>query len=118
MFPDAEDAPAGGAEVGGDFFVTGAVAAEFLVPEGAVGGGAGLVFGAGMPEAAVEEDGEFEFGEDEIWGAGRVFPVSFSIRIELHFKSVCVLDARGVNEFPATFERCHFAGDPARACGS
>ena len=63
VFPDAGDAPAAGVEVGADAAVAGAVAAEFLVPEGAVAGGAGLVLGAAVPEAAVEEDGEFLLGE-------------------------------------------------------
>ena len=46
--------------------VAGAVAAEFGEPEGAVGGGECAVEGTGVPEAAVDEEGEFVFGEVEV----------------------------------------------------
>ena len=59
VFPDAGDAPALGAEAAGDETFAGAVAAEFFAPEGAVGGGERGVEGAGVPEAAVAEEGEF-----------------------------------------------------------
>ena len=36
VFPDSGDAVAVGAEVGGDFFVSGLVVAEFFGPEGAI----------------------------------------------------------------------------------
>lgn len=43
----------------GDALVAGAVALEFVAPEGAVGGGECAVEGAGVPEAAVDEEGAF-----------------------------------------------------------
>ena len=66
VFPDADDAPVFGEE---EFFggsVAGDVAGDFCVPIFLVGGGHAAVFGAAMPEAAVHEDSESLFGEDEI----------------------------------------------------
>ena len=66
MFPDAEDGPAFLAE---EFFggaVAVDVALDFFEPIFLVGGGHAAVFGAAVPEAAVDEDGEALFGEDEI----------------------------------------------------
>ena len=63
MFADAADAPALGAEAAGDEAVAGAVAAESFAPEGAMGCGERAVEGAGVPEAAVDEEGEFVVGE-------------------------------------------------------
>ena len=66
VFPDAGDMPALGAEAAGNEAVAGAVALEFFAPEGAVGSGECAVEGAGVPEAAVDEEGEFARGEGEI----------------------------------------------------
>jgi hypothetical protein len=51
------------AEVAVYFLVAGDVAEEFLAPKGAVAFGHGAVFGAGMPETAVNENGEAVFGD-------------------------------------------------------
>jgi hypothetical protein len=66
MFPDADDAPAGLAEVAVYFFVAGDIAKEFLAPEGAIVFGHGAVFGAAVPKAAINENGEALFGENEV----------------------------------------------------
>jgi hypothetical protein len=50
------------AELAGYFSVAGDVAEEFLAPESAVVFGHGAVLGAGVPEAAVNEDGEAVLG--------------------------------------------------------
>ena len=64
--PDAENAPATGAEGAVNELVTGLVAGEFLAPEGTVIDGQIGMFGAMMPEAAVHEDDEFLFGKGEV----------------------------------------------------
>ena len=79
MFPEAEDAPALGAERAGDEAaclavalakaIAGAVGGDFLLPEGDVRFGSSAVERAAVPEAAVDEDGEFEFGKREVWTA-------------------------------------------------
>ena len=66
MFPDAEDAPAASAQEAGDEAVAVGVAGEFLFPEGAVADGRGPVLRTAVPEAAVDEDRQAEFGEDEV----------------------------------------------------
>ena len=66
MFPDAEDAPAEGAEGAGDEAVAGAVAGNFFAPELGILLGLGGVERAAVPEAAVDEDGEAVGPEDEV----------------------------------------------------
>lgn len=74
MFPDADDFPAGVVEALVGVGVAAFVGFDFGSPE--VGGGAGggsVVLGAAVPEASVEEDGDFGSGEDEVGGAADIF---------------------------------------------
>jgi len=59
VLPEAQDAPAAGAESAGDKTVAGLVAGDLFSPELGVLLGLGGVERAAMPEAAVHEDGEF-----------------------------------------------------------
>ena len=70
MFPDAEDGPAFLAEefFGGAIAVD--VALDFFEPVFLVGGGHPAMFGAAVPEAAIDENGKAVFGEDEIGATG------------------------------------------------
>ena len=70
VLPDAEDAPAPGAQEAVDLAVALAVAGDFGVPEGAVGFRAPVVSGAAMPVTAVNKKGEALRGEDEVGPAG------------------------------------------------
>jgi hypothetical protein len=76
-FPNGECLPAELFEVFSVKFVAGCVALEFGQPEIAAVGGSGAVFAAAvaMPEAAVDEDGGFVFGEDNVGVPGKVFGV-------------------------------------------
>ena len=56
VLPDAEDAPAAGAEGAGHEAVAGAIGGELFEPEGGVGFGLRGVERAAVPKAAVEED--------------------------------------------------------------
>ncbi len=60
VLPHAKDAPAERAEGAGDEAVAGAVGGKLFTPEGGVGFGRRGVERAAVPEAAVDEDGEFE----------------------------------------------------------
>lgn len=75
MFPDAEDAPAFGFEGAVDEAVAGFVGGEFAEPEFGVVGGQVGVFGAAVPEAAVDKNGEFVFREDEV-AVARLPPIN------------------------------------------
>jgi hypothetical protein len=75
VFPDSEDLPAWFFEGSVDALVALAIGGEFGFPEGAVLGGEGGVSGAGVPEAAVDEEGDFLLGEDEV-GFAEEFGVS------------------------------------------
>ena len=66
MLPDAEDAPAEGAEGAGDESVAGAVGGNLLLPEGGVRFRRRGVERAAVPEAAVDEDGEAVSPEDKV----------------------------------------------------
>lgn len=66
MFPEAEDAPAVGAEGARDEAVAGLVAGDLGLPELGVLLGLGGVDRATVPETAVHEDGEAELGENEV----------------------------------------------------
>lgn len=66
MAPDAQHTPAGAAEGAVDETVAGLVAGNLLPPEFRVGLGLRGVDRATVPETTVDEDGEFEFGENEI----------------------------------------------------
>ena len=82
VFPDAEDGPAFLAE---EFFggaVAGDVALDFFEPVFLVGGGHAAVLRAAVPEAAVDENGEALFGEDEVRpaGDGDVAAPAFDVR--------------------------------------
>ena len=66
VWPDAEDAPAHGAEGAGAEAVAGTVAGNFCAPEGGVGFGRRGVERAAGPETAVDEDGEAVRAEDEV----------------------------------------------------
>ena len=66
VWPDAEDAPAHGAEGAGDEAVAGTVAGNFCAPEGGVGFGRRGVERAAGSEAAVDEDGEAVRAEDDV----------------------------------------------------
>jgi putative restriction endonuclease len=75
VFPDAEDGLAAGAEGAGDEAVAGAVGGELFTPEDGVGFGLRGVERATVPKAAVNEDGEFAHGENEV-GFAEEQPVS------------------------------------------
>ena len=64
--PKAGDGPAAGAECAGDEAVAGAVGGELFPPEGGVGFGLSRVERTTVPETAVDEDGEFAGGENEV----------------------------------------------------
>ena len=72
MFPDAEDAPAFLAEENSGGAIAAHVPFDFSVPIFFVAGRHAAVFGAAVPKAAVHEDREAFFREDEIGAAGDV----------------------------------------------
>ena len=71
VFPDAHDAPAVLAQHAVDPAVAGLVVGEFPEPEGRALRGKNDVFRAGVPEAAVDKDGQSVFAEDEVWFSGQ-----------------------------------------------
>lgn len=71
MLPQTQHAPAAGAELAGDEEVAGLVAGDLGPPEFRVLLGLGGVDRAAVPEAAVDEDGEFAGGENEVGFARR-----------------------------------------------
>lgn len=66
MLPEAEDAPARAAEGACNAGVAGAIGGNLGGPEGGVIFGLRAVLGATVPETAVDEDREFQGGENEI----------------------------------------------------
>ena len=70
MFPDAEDLPAFLAEENSRVAVALDVASDFSVPVFFIRGGHAAMFGAAVPETAVDENGEALFWENEIGPAG------------------------------------------------
>ena len=66
VFQNAEDAPAILSQGVGDEVITGFVADEFSQPEGAASRGERGVFGAAVPEAAIDKDGDALLAKDEI----------------------------------------------------
>jgi hypothetical protein len=71
MLPDADDFPSLPPELAGDAAVAGHVGLAFAVPEGAVGFRAGVALGAAVPEASVDEDGDFILRESEVGLSGQ-----------------------------------------------
>lgn len=70
VFPDAEDAPLGGAEGEVHALVAGDVGGEFIFPKGTVPFRLGPMDRAAMPEAAVDEHRHPRFCEDKIGADG------------------------------------------------
>lgn len=70
MFPDAEDVPAFLAEENSGRAVAAHVPLDFSVPVFFIRGGHAAMFGAAVPETAVDENGEALFWENEIGPAG------------------------------------------------
>ena len=66
MLPDPNYFPALGAEGAGDEFIAGLVAGDFLAPEFRVMLRLRAVDRAAVPEAAVDEDRQMQFEENEI----------------------------------------------------
>ena len=71
VLPDADDFPSLPAELAIDALIAGHVGLAFAVPEGAVGFGAGVALGAAVPEASVDEDGDFLLGEGKVGLSGQ-----------------------------------------------
>ncbi len=72
VLPDTDHFPALGAEGAGDEAVAGLVGRNLLPPERGVGLGLGGVLGTTVPEAAIDENGEFQFGENKVGFAGEL----------------------------------------------
>ena len=66
MLPDADDFPSPAPELAGNTAVAGHVGLAFPVPEGAAGFRAGVAFGAAVPEASVDEDGDLLLGKGKV----------------------------------------------------
>jgi hypothetical protein len=84
-------------------FVPGGVAFEFFNPEFAAVGGGGAVFAAAMsmPEAAVDEDDGFVFGEDDVGFSGEGFDVEAEAVAEFVEEGADAEFGRGVFAFDA-----------------
>ncbi len=66
MLPDAEDAPAVGTQMTGDGAITRGVGVEFPFPKGAIVPRHVGMFGAAVPEAAIDKDRDALFAKHEI----------------------------------------------------
>lgn len=69
MLPDAKNTPALRAEGPGHEAITSLIAGKFFPPERGVVPRFRGVHGAAVPEAAVDEDREFQFGKNKVWFA-------------------------------------------------
>jgi hypothetical protein len=70
VLPEAEDRPALPAQRPGDEPIPGLIAGQLFQPKLRVVPRLRRMLRAAVPEAAVNEDGEFQFGEKEIGFAG------------------------------------------------
>lgn len=66
VLPEAQHRPALRHQVCGRFAVAGDVAVELVAPPFGIGFGVGGVFGAAVPEAAVEEDRDLGPGKGDV----------------------------------------------------
>lgn len=71
MLPNSNHPPAAGAELAGDAAVASHVVLALLVPEGAIGLGAGVALRAAVPETAVHENCDLLLREGEVGLAGQ-----------------------------------------------
>lgn len=71
VLPDADDFPALAAEFAGDAEIASHVVSALFVPELPVGFRAGVALGAAVPEATVDEDGDFVTGKGKVGLSGQ-----------------------------------------------
>jgi hypothetical protein len=73
QLPDADDFPSLPAELATNAFIAGQIVFTLFIPEGAVGFRADIALGAAVPEASVDEDGDFLLGNRGLgrWPLGK-----------------------------------------------